>query len=235
MSDAGEVCERCGRPAVVGSLCAAHLRQSAQEHAAATGHPIVTEPETVDTEIGGEWAGIVSYDDACRLTAAWFDDPDEDSHPVFMVEPGPHERAVLPTLAQACRAGLLVAWWSVASPVGANERRRAALTAFCPPGRADGMRLLGGADVTTAIWRPSLAPVPVEPPLVATDRQLPTEAVGGLSSALDIMVTWGVVAGLDELAVTLAGLDRVVVVDPVWGRDDVLWPALLDAAEGRTS
>lgn len=51
---------------------------------------------------------------------------------------------------------------------------------------------------------------------------------GGWLPASNIRLTYGAVCDREAVAAVKAAV-QVTVIDPVWGRDNVLWPALADA------
>jgi hypothetical protein len=142
--------------------------------------------------------------------------------------PGGETAGPAPVLAALNRAGFVTDFSQTGLPPTAGSARRAAVGGFCD----ERMRLtLAGATAATdlvALWfRPAVTSV--------------ARAVVTLDAGKE--VTWvGTAAAPDAVEygyggdLSLPGLEALIdawqvqVFDPVWGRDDVLWPLLAGVA-----
>ena len=144
----------------------------------------------------------------------------------------------MPVLARLCRAGFVTdgsqpGMAAESEAGGASGEQCAAVDAFCTAETASCVRVAAGAagllvvDVQPGGWRydysSAIAVTRVGEQVVTqfgarpTCRDLRSLRFAECSDAM-----------LDQLCESRA----VTVVDPVWGRDDVLWPALAAAVTG---
>lgn len=160
-----------------------------------------------------------------ELTAQWLEGS-RVYHPFTHGGPDPETTPLVPVLAQLNRAGFWTQTSQPGQPLVDGTGQRAAVDGFC------------SADVAARIRR-ALAPtelvvVPIEPGMYGAD--IVATLIDGEENTW-----WGSACPTEALAdnylgplsptavLTLIESWQVHVIDPVWGRDDVLWRLLLDA------
>ncbi|MFE9886860.1 DUF6919 domain-containing protein [Streptomyces scopuliridis] len=171
------------------------------------------------------WQSATTLADLGELTARWLEG-DLGSRPGYTPRHGPDEETadLIQTLAACNRSGFLTDQSQPGISAGRDGwRQRAAVQGWI----ADG-RLL--ADVTAAAHKAGLLVIVHEPGaidddsyIIATERHgVPHTAFGTPFRREDLHATWGSTAAY----LNVLTANTVTVVDPKWGRNDRLWPAL---------
>lgn len=188
------------------------------------------------------WAQVESIEDIGELTAQWLEG-DIETHPRYYGRPDEETEALIPTLAVLNRSGYVTAgsqpgegpirggwdepemkwWW-----------QRAAVDGFARPETADHIRETSTASGLTVVqhdragWRTSWTDVvdvtrsgPDELPAPPEDSWAHTSFGTHLSRHVLSSTVFNVAA-----AKCLYDMPQVTVVDPEWGRNDLLWPTL---------
>ncbi|MBB5983975.1 DUF6919 domain-containing protein [Kribbella solani] len=235
-------CERCERRA---------RRRSLSERIAAWRENRRLRRATEDA-----WAAAGTFTDLCGLTARWLEGGLTE-HPGGYDEPDPETIELVPFLAGLNRAGFLT-FGSQPGLVsrgydGADWRQRAAVHGFVADTAV--LQALTQAAVEAGLWIVAQPPAagPHAPAfsllntvlagalsdgpgadrgdgwvVVTTRDGEPCTDFGGRMPASYIKLTYG--DWCDRAAVdAVSTAHQVAVIDPVWGRDDLLWPTLTNA------
>jgi uncharacterized protein DUF6919 len=144
--------------------------------------------------------------------------------------PGDEIGELAPVLTALNRAGFVTDFSQTALRPNAGSARRAAVGGFCD----ESMRLkLARATATTdlvALWFPPAVKSAARV-VVTLDAGKELTWLGSATAPDAIEYSYGADLSLDGLE-ALIDAWQVQVFDPVWGRDDVLWPLLADVAAG---
>lgn len=174
---------------------------------------------------GPPWLAASTLLELGELTAQWLEGS-RAYQPFYFGGPDPETDSLVPVLAQINRAGFWTQTSQPGRPLVDGTGQRAAIDGFC------------SADVAGRIRR-ALAPtdlivIAIEPGMYGTN--VVTTLVDG-----EEHTWWGIATPTEVLAdnylgplghaavLTLIESWQVHVIDPLWGRDDLLWRLLLDA------
>lgn len=178
------------------------------------------------------WATATSLADLGELTARWLEGALPDS-PSYGGGPDPETLPLVPDLVAINRAGLVTDFSQPGMPDdGDGSKQRAAVTGFCDEPTRE--RLAAALAATDLVFMAessddeSAVRIPV-----TIDVGEPFTWVGGAILAEYLADSY---EGLSERALRLLKTSwYVTVFDPVWGRNDLLWPALVEALTRRES
>jgi len=181
-----------------------------------------------------QWAAARTLADLGELTARWLEG-DLASQPAYQAGcgPDPETERLIPVLAQMNRAGYLTSGSQPGYRIGDEKSdQRAAVEGFAAQGTA--LRLIGTAQ------RAALRVVAYPPSMMPRRRVRYDDAVpvtryrgddatwfGAARPRRDIrspVVGYGICR--KEAVRSLCGAWQVTIIDPEWGRNDLLWDAL---------
>jgi hypothetical protein len=183
------------------------------------------------------WSDARSMADLRELTIRWLRG-ELDETPGYFGPPAPETARLVDTLVAYNALGLLTDQSQPAEPLVEGSSQRANVSGFCD--------LETAARIEAGLLETELVVVTHEPPRWAIPC---TVAItmrcgraftwdGGAQGASDILHTWGRICDGNALGELLMAW-QVTVIDPVWGRQDHLWPRLLEVLHadprGRTS
>lgn len=174
------------------------------------------------------WASARTLADVGDLTARWLEG-DLASQPGYERGAGPDTETtpLIPVLAACCRAGFVTNGSQPGEPVDDGFGQRAAVEGFASPEAAariaaclpDGLIMLTGRAGWRMRWRQAV--------VVTMDGGRPFTRFGVVLSRRHLADSWVGYGSLHPDAVrALQAAVQVTVVDPEWGRNDRLWPAL---------
>lgn len=174
------------------------------------------------------WYGARTLTDLAELTAQWLEG-DLRSQPGYAPGYGPDEetRDLIPVLAKLNRCGVLtVSSQPGEQAVGYDGRwwkQRAAVAGFVSPEIARRLTEALPDELTVIVHEPYI-PSAVNSAVVTTvDGESYTD-FGAYRSPRQVRSEYAICHQLAQDAVAEAY--QAIVFDPVWGRNDVLWPAL---------
>jgi len=179
------------------------------------------------------WYAATTLHDLGELTARWLE-RDLDSQPGYRAGCGPDEETahLVPILARLCRAGYVTdgsqpGQLDDSLPDEPPYAQRAAVEGFCTPETATVLHEAAAdagllvVDAVPAGWRYDYSNV-ID--VSALGEQMVT-SFGARPTPRDLR-SLRFAECCDEMLDVLCRSRYVTVVDPVWGRDNVLWPAL---------
>jgi hypothetical protein len=172
------------------------------------------------------WAQASTLQDLADLTALWLEGR-LNHHPNYGRRPDPETTLITPILSRLNRAGFLT---SNSQPgdirhgrYNAEWRQRAWVDGFTDPRSAG---VLARAATKAGLIAHVTAPgpeVPAKIPVTTWNKQAKTR-VGGRRGVEDVALEF---EGSSPAAVqAVCAATQFAIVDPEWGRDDVLWPLL---------
>ncbi|MDN5917826.1 MAG: hypothetical protein L0I76_22470 [Pseudonocardia sp.] len=189
------------------------------------------------------WAEPVTLAGLGEVTARWLE-REVTSQPGYQPGWGPDTETepLIPVLARACRAGFV----TDGSQPGVDEldrpylggpgpryQQRATVEGFCDQATAERIRAAAEAagllvlDVVPAdVWRYDYSGC-VD---VTRCGDTPVTSFGGRPTWRDLEVTRFAECN-DTMLEVLCRAHQVTVIDPQWGRDDLLWPTLDQALD----
>ncbi|PVZ60172.1 DUF6919 domain-containing protein [Arthrobacter sp. H-02-3] len=176
------------------------------------------------------WRQATSIAAAGELTARWLEGNSQYQPGVFSPGFDDETTAIAGELARLNRNGL----FTKESQPGVEVEglaQRAYVTAFCSPETASALLALSTrTELVTVVHAPGEAssasiPVTVQDDAVVTVLGSSEEPVGE-----DQLRDWAAESN-DTLALVLADAWYVEIFDPVWGRNDVLLPAVFEALQ----
>ena len=145
-----------------------------------------------------------------------------DDYPLYGAEPDPETVPLIPMLVAMNRAGYATTF-SQPGELGDNWNQRAAVEGYCEEATASKLvQLTIDGDLIVLAYGPGEESL-LQLPVTTAGGRVHT-IIGQVADPLDDMpdVEPGIVIGL-------VSAWTVAVIDPVWGRDDLLWPAVVDA------
>lgn len=168
------------------------------------------------------WATATGLADLGELTARWLTGEYEET-PTHGGPPDPETTALIPVLAAANRAGYVTDFSQPGENLGGGDRQRAAVGGYCDD--AVRARLADAVAGTDLVLLHEISDSGIRLP-VTLDAGTPCTWVGGVPAPEDV---WYTVALTAAAMTALRDSWYVTIVDPVWGRNDRLWPALTQA------
>lgn len=191
------------------------------------------------------WREVEDLDDIGELTARWLEG-DIETHPGYYGRPDLETEELIPTLANLNRSGYITTGSQPGiGPIqGYDDRwwwQRAAVDGFARPETAD--RIWDGADQTGLVvvehdragWRTSWADsVVVTASGPDNTRDEPCEGRSRVHTHFGTHLSrrtmlGEVFGGTTRAPRMLYNTPQVTVVDPQWGRNELLWPTLTDS------
>ncbi|GIF75639.1 DUF6919 domain-containing protein [Asanoa siamensis] len=163
------------------------------------------------------WLTASSMADLGELTARWVIGELEDT-PIHGGPPDDETRPLIPLLAAVNRSGFVT---DFSQPGNAAWEQRATICGYCDDATCD--VLAAAFAPTDVILLHERGDSGIRVP-VTLDQGKPFTWVGG-APALDVWVSETTDAAVRALEASW----YVTIVDPVWGRDDRLWPLLATA------
>lgn len=168
------------------------------------------------------WAEARTLVELCELTAKWLEGGITYQPGYGAAGPDPETSALVPVLARVNRAGFLTEF----SQPGEREwQQRAAVGGFCD--EAVMWQLRAAAFCTDLVVLPYAPGSPndaLQIP-VTLDRDEESTWVGGALEPADLVYHYGYDVHRDGV-LALVDSWQVTVLDPVWGRNDLLWKTL---------
>ncbi len=175
------------------------------------------------------WREITTIRGLGDLTAQWLEGQLRYGGPNNGGYRPDHETASLvPALAAMNRAGFATEF-SQPGEVRGSWLQRAAVSGFCDARTAEVLEAACLATELICLVYPPGVDVPVDLPVSRDGGRAYTGA--GMSVGVgEIVQLWAGTCSY-ELAQALANSHQVTIIDPAWGRDDLLWPAVLQALD----
>lgn len=170
------------------------------------------------------WTTATGLADLGELTARWLTGEYEQT-PLHGGPPDPETALLIPVLAAANRAGYVTDFSQPGEDWGDGDRQRAAVGDYCDDAIRD--RLAGAVAGSDLVLLHERGDSGIQVP-VTLDGGAACTWVGGVPASEDIWYNVTLTAG------ALAALRDswyVTIVDPVWGRNDLLWPLLTHALD----
>lgn len=192
-----------------------------------------TDPQedTVDHDQPLTWATAQTLDQLGELTARWLEGA-IPNHPANHGE-GPDEEthSLVPTLAAYNRAGLVTDFSQPGEPESDGWTQRAAVSAWCSDETCDRLdKAIGPTELILLFeihGRHSCSRIPV-----TLDEGKAYTWTGNSYDEDYLMVCYGELAPEGRDAIRASWY--VTIIDPIWGRNDLLWPTVA-AALGLTT
>jgi hypothetical protein len=182
---------------------------------------------------GGDraWAAARSLGELGELVAQWLEGR-LSSVPTQVGEGGPdlETKALIGTLAAFNRAGFVTEHSQPAEPPQGGSAQRACVHGFCAKETAETIAAACLAtDLVCLVYLPGggegpYVPVTIDKGRAFTWGAMPVEPE-------HVAYTWGRTCSPEAVA-TLIDAWQVCVIDPIWGRNDVLWSTLETALAG---
>ena len=171
------------------------------------------------------WATASNFEQLCELTARWLEGVLDHNPSYGGGPPDPETGPLAPVLAAVNRAGFLTDFSQPGIPGGDDGRQqRAAVCGFCSGETTD--RLSDALGPTDLVLLAEINDSGVRIP-VTLDKGEGCTWVGGAPAMSYVADCYPGVPR--ESIAALASCWYVTILDPVWGRDDRLWPTLLAA------
>lgn len=164
------------------------------------------------------------------LVAEWLEG--RISAPIYGGGPDPETVALTPALAQLNRSGFV----TVDSQPGEIDERwaqRAAVSGYCEEDVAERLASISVRGDLVVISQPAGLDAAYQLPISRTRNYTFTIACGSLAPTPEDAGSWPWPGLNPQMRVALRSAWYVDICDPVWGRNDVLWPTLT-AAMGRS-
>lgn len=181
---------------------------------------------TPDDDVAA-WAAARDLIDLGELTAQWLEGH-RSYHPGYVAD-GPDEEAseLVETLAGLNRAGFVTENSQPGIPLENGCAQRACVSGYCSGETAETLAFACLAtDLLCLVAWPGTSSLLHVPVTMDDGRAFTWE---GMSSTPDILVNqWAGVCSSDGVLAILEAW-QVAVIDPVWGRNDLLWPTLREA------
>lgn len=186
----------------------------------------VTEPPTGGPADEVWWRSARTLLDLGALTARWLEG-DITFLPGYDGVPDPETEGLIPVLAAINRAGFVTDCSQPGEPAVDGWCQRAAVTGFCTGDLAARITdALAATDLVVLDAWPGFDCV-IQVPVTLDDGKAHTW-VGGTLDVEHLSEVYGPSCG-PEAVLALVAAHQVAVFDPVWGRNDRLWPALATA------
>ena len=196
------------------------------------------DPTLMSRSDAARWAAARTFGDLCELTAQWIEGT-IGSQPGYCGPSDIEDPAMVPVLAALNRAGFLTSG-SQAGCKGDGWEQRAAAEGFI----AGTAAAYGLAD---AAWKAGMTVVMHSPDTLPTRRYRCGGAVTVTRSGGGDYTEFGVQVPRRHIRSRITGYGicrrsavrelceawQVTVIDPEWGRRDLLWPALMNFANDR--
>ncbi len=180
-----------------------------------------------DEALDPRWADVRTLPRLGELVAEWLDRR-IGSAPFYGGAPDPETESITPVLQQLNRSGF-VTDFSQPGEIDGEDAQRAAVSGYCQQDVAERLASTSVRGDLIVISSPAGVDGCFQLPITRTHNCTFTILCGDHAplSADDESWPW---SGLHpEMRAALLNAWFVSVLDPVWGRNDVLWPALIDA------
>ncbi len=176
------------------------------------------------------WAAAESLGDLRELTARWLEGGISWIPSYCCAEPAPETTDLIPTLAALNRGGFMTENSQPGERLDGGCVQRAGVVGFCTEQTA---QTLAAACMPTDLfclvsW-PGCEDGPFVPVTIADDQA--HTWFGPPMSPGHLRDSWGEALSPDGLE-ALTWSWQVTVIDPVWGRNDLLWPTISAAIAG---
>ncbi len=169
------------------------------------------------------WLQAESMADLCELVARWLEG-DVDCHPCYPTPADDETTSLVPALAAINRAGFM----TENSQPAAGADMRAWVGGLCTEDVVEHLDRLALVSELIILMYPPDSPLGGVQIPVTSDNGEAFTWVGGAIDAANITWSYGEKCGPGAVAELLTAWS-VEVLDPKWGRDDLLWPAVIDA------
>ncbi|MFP5311114.1 MAG: DUF6919 domain-containing protein [Actinomycetes bacterium] len=179
----------------------------------------------------GVWRQATTLAAAGELTARWLQGDSSYQPGHFAAGSDDETRPIAAALAELNRNGLFTKESQPGMLPGAAAQRQY-VTGFCSPATARSLLALSArTDLVTVAHAPGEASSAAIPVTLA-GSEITTVLGSSENPVTDEQIRDWAEETNDALALLLADSWYVEILDPVWGRNDVLLPAVLDALKG---
>ena len=172
------------------------------------------------------WATAVTLGQLGELVAEWLEG--RITVPIYGDGPDPETTALIPVLAQLNRSGF-VTDCSQPGEIDGAWAQRAAVSGYCEQDVAERVASISVRQDLVVVSHPAALDAPFELPITRTRSYTFTILCGGRAPSWGEEASWPWPDLHPELRAVLLSAWFVHACDPVWGRNDVLWPALTEA------
>ena len=172
------------------------------------------------------WVAAVTLDQLGQLVAEWLEG--RISVPIYGDGPDPETAPLVPVLAQLNRAGFVTVD-SQPGEIDGDWAQRAAVSGYCEQDVAERVASISVRQDLVVVSHSAALDAPFELPVTRTGNYTFTVLCGGHVPTGGHFDSWPWPDLHPELRAALLGAWSIHVCDPVWGRNDVLWPALTAA------
>lgn len=177
------------------------------------------------------WSTARTLSQVGELTAQWLEGKVTHhsgfGHPATGGGPDPETAPLVPALAAINRAGLVTDFSQPGHPERDGMLQRAAMCGFCTESTVERLATVTGPTDLVMLQEYSDSGVRVPVTLAYGEQHT---WIGGALTPDYLALCY---AGLDPAAVLVLQQSWYVsILDPIWGRHDLLWPRLLDALTG---
>lgn len=173
------------------------------------------------------WAVADTLEALGKLTASWLEGG-ITFYPLYDAPgPDPETKDLVPALATMNRAGFVTCHSQPGQPWRDEGAQRACVSGFCTVEVAE--TIAAGClrtDLVCLVHWPGAEPGAYIPVTIDEDRAYTWDGMG--EALEDIVQNWAE-HGFRRAAKVLIDSWQVSVIDPVWGRNDLLWPTVVDA------
>lgn len=194
------------------------------------------EVDPADRKAGlAAWAAARSLADAGELMARWLEGATTYQPACFGARPEDETRHLVPALAALNRHGFVTANSQPGVPLDDGDGQRACVTGWCSAGTFEAIRdATLRTDLVVVAYEPGADADELWGAVVTIDGGEPFSQAGGPPTRFEDLFEAGPMPDFAEFHDAWS----VTVIDPVWGRDDLLWDTLLAAllpATGRAA
>ena len=174
------------------------------------------------------WFAATTLQDLAEQTARWLEGTSTYLPTYLAPAPDPETEPLVGVLAQMNRLGLMTDSSQPGSPLENGSGQRAAVTGWCSTQVARKI-ITGtlGTDLVVMVDGPGATGTPV---VVTISKNIEYTWFGRFADPDEVVAIWGGDLHPKSLAALLDAM-TVTVIDPVWGRNDLLWPALVVALQ----
>lgn len=174
------------------------------------------------------WVEAVTLEQLGELVAQWLERRIAVPLQYGAAPPDSETDQLVPVLAQLNRAGFVTDDSQPGEIVG-DSAQRAFVTGYCDQDIAERLASVSVREDLVVVSQPTDPRAPFQLPVTRDETNTSTSLSGTYAPCNGDDASWPWPGLRPEMRAVLLDTWYVSVCDPVWGRDDVLWPALTAA------